>query len=217
MYALDTTAARKADNTGSMIKEMGKYVGRFTQAEDITAPKGTKGVAFRFEAKDGRKAQLSLYTIMANGDHIMGFETLMAIMTCMGLRDIKPVAGRVKFWDNDARVEQERDGKVFPELCSKDIGVLLETEDYEKNDGSVGTRMVLKGVFQAGTELTATEVLARKTVPEQLTRMVSMLRHRPVKGAKHASSSGGGSHGVHPADDDIPFSPMAAGRSFLAM
>lgn len=210
MYDLDTTAARKADQTGSMIKELGKYVGRFTQAEDITAPKGTKGVAFRFEAKDGRKAQLAIYTVMANGDKIMGYETLMAIMTCLGLRNIKPVPGNVTFWDNEARAEATRPGKVFQELCGKDIGVLLETEDYTKQNGEVGTRMVLKGVFQAGTELTASEILDRKTTPEQLAKMVLSLRHRPVKAARPAAGGGHAaaakpSSGFDDMDDDIPF------------
>lgn len=208
MYALDTTAARKADNTGSMIKEIGKYVGQFTQAEDLTAPKGTKGIALRFEAQDGRKAQVSLYTIMKNGDKIMGFETLMAIMTCLKLRNIKEKAGTVKFWNNDTKTEETKPAKVFPDLCGKPIGVLLETEDYEKQDHSIGTRMVLKGVFQAGTELTASEILDHKTKPEQLERMVAGLRHRPVKGQRASApapqSTGGGS-GFDDMDDDIPF------------
>ena len=50
MYALDPTAAKKADQTGSRINEIGKYVGKFTQAEDIVARTGTKGIAMRFEA-----------------------------------------------------------------------------------------------------------------------------------------------------------------------
>jgi hypothetical protein len=82
MYNLDPTAARKADQTGNRIDEIGKYVGTFTQAEDITAGTGTKGVALRFES-NGQTANLSLYTTKANGDQIMGYQALMAIMTCM--------------------------------------------------------------------------------------------------------------------------------------
>lgn len=218
-YALDTQAARKADNTGSMIKEIGKYIGQFTQAEDLTAPKGTKGIALRFEAQDGRKAQVSLYTIMKNGDKIMGFETLMAIMTCLKLRNIEPKPGTVKFWNSEKKAEETKPGTVFPDLCAKPIGVLLETEDYEKQDHSIGTRMVLKGVFQAGTELTASEILDQKTKPEQLERLVAGLRHRPVKGHRASAPtqpSGGGS-GFDNMDDDIPFAPMGAGRLCLAM
>lgn len=210
MYELNATAARKADSTGSMITELGKYIGTFTQAEDITASTGTKGVALNFEALDGRKARLSLYTKKSTGESIRGLETLMAIMACMGLRNIKPVAGTVKFWDNDANAEATKQGSVFPDLCGKPVGILLETEDYEKKDGGTGTRMVLKSVFQSSTELTASEILDRKTIPEQLGKQVIALRHRPAKAAKSGASqahqSHGGSSQMTAAEfDEIPF------------
>jgi biotin-(acetyl-CoA carboxylase) ligase len=205
MYALDTNEARKADSTGSMIKEIGKYTGKFTQAEDVTASTGTKGVALSFESDAGQKARVSLYTQKSNGERIMGFQTLMAVMTCLKLRNIAPKAGAIKFWDNDAKAEKTKDGTVFPDLCGKPIGLLLETEDYEKQDGSVGTRMVLKGVFQAGSELTASEILDQKTKPEQLERMVSSLRHRPLKGHKAPVQSAGVPATESDMGDDIPW------------
>lgn len=207
MYQLDTQAARKADQTGNRISEIGKYVGTFTQAEDITAGTGTKGVAFRFES-GGQTANLSLYTQKSNGDQIMGYQVLMAIMTCMKLRGIAPKPGTVKYWDNDAKAEATRQGQVFPDLCGPKIGLLLETEDYPKNDGGVGTRMVIAGVFQADTELTASEILDKKTKPEQLEKMVARLHHRPVRSGKapaRAAAPAGGGSGFEDMDDDIPF------------
>lgn len=210
MYQLDPKAAQKADQTGNRITEIGKYVGTFTQAEDITAGTGTKGVALRFDA-NGQGANLSLYTKKADGETIMGFQVLMAIMTCLGLRNIEPKDGTVKAWDRDSNTEITKQAKVFPELCGKPIGLLLETEGYLKSDGSTGTKMVIAGVFQAKTELTATEILERKTVPEMLPKMVARLHHRPVKVAKTsqgrpaATASHGGS-GFDDMDDDlIPF------------
>lgn len=212
MYKLDTQSAqyaRKADQTGSRITEIGKYVGTFTQAEDITAGTGTKGVALRFES-NGQSANLSLYTIKPDGEKIMGYQALMAIMTCMSLRDIAPKPGTVKVWDNDTRAEVTKQAQVFPELCGKPIGLLLETEDYTKTDGSVATRMVIAGIFQANTELTASEILDKKTQPEQLQKMVGRLHHRPVKGtaprqARPAAAPAGGGSGFEDMDDDIPF------------
>lgn len=176
MYALDTKAAQKADQTGSRISEIGKYVGNFTQAEDITAGTGTKGLALRFEA-NGQSTNLSLYTKKSNGETIMGFDVLMAIMTCLKLRNIEPKDGTVKYWDRENNTEAQRGARVFPDLCSKPIGLLLETEDYIKNDGSTGTKMVIANVFQAGTELTASEILDRKTTPELLPKLVARLHH----------------------------------------
>ena len=208
MYALDQTAARKADSTGNQINEIGKYVGKFMQAEDIVAKTGTKGIAINFESDGGQKARISLYTQKADGTRIMGFDSLMALMTCMGLRNIKPQPGVVKFWDNEQKKEAERHGSVFPELCTKSVGLLLETEEYEKQDGSLANRMVLAGVFQQGTELTASEILDRKTTPEHLEKMVARLHHRPLKGAKKpAQHSQQSSNDIPPDnyDESIPF------------
>ena len=140
----------------------------------------------------------------------------MAIMTCLQLRGIKPAPGKVTRYDFEAKKEVVEDGTVFPDL-HKPIGVLLETEDYEKKDGSIGTRMVLKNVFQPGTELTASEILDKKTQPELLAKMVEGLRHRPLKGARQPAprqdDGFGGPPAGHPApsgfdemdDGSIPF------------
>lgn len=183
MYALDTNEARKADTQGNQIKEIGKYVGTITQAEDITAKTGTKGIALSFTANSGQKTKVSIYTMKADGTKIGGFSMLNALMTCLQLRNIAPKAGKVTSYDYETKANVVKDGQVFPELC-KPIGLLLEAEDFDKQDGSTGTRMVLRGVFQANTELTASEILDRKTVPEALPKMVAALRHHPLKTAK---------------------------------
>jgi len=210
MYNLDPQAARKADTTGASITEIGKYIGTFTQAVDVTASTGTKGIALTFQSGAGQKARVSIYTQKANGEKLMGFDALSAIMTCLSLRTIAPKTGSYTKWSNDTRSEDTVQGQVFPDLCNKPIGVLLETEDYPKNNGGTGTRMVLKGLFQANTELTASEILDKKTTPEQLPRMVQALRHRPIRGAKPAAAahgaSGAASSGFDDMDDDsIPF------------
>lgn len=175
-------AARKADAGGGAIKEMGKYVGAFTQAKNVTTQKGGRGIEFIFKADNGQTAKFAIYTQSATGEQYQGYEALMAIMACMGLRSIKPVDGIALKYDFDQRKDVEEEASIFPDLC-KPMGVLLETEDYEKQNGNVATRMVLKNVFRAADELTASEILDRKTQPLQLARMVEGLRHRPVKNA----------------------------------
>jgi hypothetical protein len=211
MYTFDKSgaeAARKSDTGGGTIKEIGKYVGEFTQAKDIVTKKGGKGIEFIFKTASGQKANLAIYTMSASGEKYQGYDQLMAIMACMGLRNIKPQLGRATRYDYDTKKDVIEECSIFPDLC-KPIGVLLETEDYLKQDGSTGTRVVLKNVFQAGTELTASEILDRKTTPEQLEKMVAALHHRPIKGAKHVPSR---QHGgpmpddqFHGDDGDIPF------------
>ena len=216
MYTLDVQAARHADTAGATIKEIGKYVGEFIQAKDVVTKKGGRGIEFIFKSQGGQKANLAIYTTGANGDRYQGYDALMAIMTCLQLRGIKPAPGKVTCYDFEAKKEVVEDGTVFPDL-HKPIGVLLETEDYEKKDGSIGTRMVLKNVFQPGTELTASEILDKKTQPELLAKMVEGLRHRPLKGARQPAprqdDGFGGPPAGHPAssgfdemdDGSIPF------------
>ena len=208
-YTLDTNEARKADSTGGMITEIGKYVGTITQAVEVVAGTGTKGIALTFKSNSEQKARLSIYTLKTDGTKLMGYQALMAIMTCLKLRSITEKEGKALEWDSNEKKEVSVDAVIFPDLCNKPIGVLLETEDYPKNDGGIGTRMVLKGVFQADTELTASEILDKKTQPQQLERMVASLRHRPAKAAKPAATRQHSAHadsGFDGMDDDsIPF------------
>jgi hypothetical protein len=84
---------------------------------------------------------------------------------------------------------------------------LLGTEDYLKQDGGVSSRMVLRGVFQASTELTASEILDRKTVPEALPKMVAALKHNPLKTAPMAQRTHAAMSDAQPfgEDEDFPF------------
>ena len=68
MYTLDTQSARKADTTGNTIKELGKYVGSFVQAKDVTTKKGGKGIELVFKNDAGETATPAIYTTGANGD-----------------------------------------------------------------------------------------------------------------------------------------------------
>lgn len=225
MYTLDTTAARAADRTGGYIDQIGKYVGTFKQAVDITAKTGARGIALTFDS-NGQKANISIYTKNAAGEAIFGMNTLNAIMACLQLRGITPQQGTYTQYDAAAQAEVSTQGQVFPDLCNKPIGLLLETEDYANAKGEIRTRMVLAGIFQAGTELVASEILDRKTTPEMLPKMVARLHHRPIKAANkpHAPSnaaimaaqapaptaSGSGFAGM---DDDIPFANPLRSRA----
>lgn len=216
MYALNNEnaqAARKAEQRTSFIDEKGKYIGKFTRAADITAGSGTRGIAFTFETDDGQKANFSIYTIKKDGEKLGDFGTLMALMTCIGVKDIKPAQVASMVWDKDSSANVSKMLTQFPEIMNKRVGILLAMEEYAKKDGSgrltgeTGWSTRLNAVFQADTELTAAEILDRKTTPVKLPLLVAALRDRPLKSgsnapASHGSASQGGSGGL---DDDIPF------------
>jgi hypothetical protein len=211
-YALDANTARKADQRGGFIDETGKYIGKLTRAESITTDKGTKGIDFSFTSNDGRRTRFSIYTHKKDGSVIsIGNSFVMALMTCLSVRSMSPKPTKVKKWDRNANTEVDATASCYQELMNKDIGLLLERETFIKEDGGTGSRMILAGVFQAGTELMASEILDKKVRPEQLGKVIDTLRDRVSKPRADSSSGGraqpsdGGRGGLEEMDDDIPF------------
>jgi hypothetical protein len=219
MYALNnesSQAARKAEQRTSFIDEKGKYVGKFTRAEDVKAGTGTRGIAFTFESDDGQKSNFSIYTIKSDGEKLGDYGLLMAIMTCIGVRDIKPAQVASMVWDKDANANVSKTLTQFPELLNKPVGILLAMEEYEKKDqnkqptGETGWSARLNAVFQASTELTAAEILDRKTTPQKLPQLVAALKDRPLKKSGRSNPLNSPSHpmdggGFDSMDDSIPF------------
>lgn len=208
MYALNNEtaqAARKAEQRTSFIDEKGKYVGKFTRAEDITASSGTRGIAFTFETNEGQKSNFSIYTIKSNGEKLGDYGTLMAAMTVLGVRDIKPAQVVSTVWDKEVGGNVQKTLTQFPELLNKPIGILLAMEEYEKRDGGgTGWSARLNAVFQADTELTAAEILDRKTSPQKLALLVAALRDRPLKKLATQQSYVPAPANDQFLDDDLP-------------
>ncbi|MBJ9895261.1 hypothetical protein [Burkholderia cenocepacia] len=212
MYALDTNAARQADERNGRISEIGKYIGTFSRAEDVTSKKGTRGIDFAFETDDRLSANFSLWTMNAAGESLFGFKQLQALMACLRVRNIAPGRAVVKKWDHTSSSVIEVEADVFKDLMGKKIGILFETEDYEKTDGSIGTKVVPAAFFDPTTELMAGEILDRKVQPAQLAKVVQSLRHRPLKkrgsvaqGNTRPTQGNSSAGGFDDMDDDIPF------------
>lgn len=215
MYALNPQAARQADQRSERITEIGKYVGIFTRAEDIESSKGTRGIDFAFVTDDKQTANFTLWTFNASSKELFGFKQLQALMTCLRVKNIEPSEAIVKKWDRDTNQIEEFDADVFLDLMNKHVGILFETEDYQKNDGTIGTKVVPAAFFEASSELMAGEILDKKAQPQQLAKMIPNLRHRPIRpssgapvstsqpAATRASSPAG--NGFEEMDDDIPF------------
>lgn len=212
MYKLDVAAATKADTIGAYINETGKYVGKFTRAEKLVSSKQSDGVGFTFKADDGRETRFDIWTYNAKGEALPGLNQINAIMACMQVRELTVISHPVRRWENNQEITV--DGEVFPELQDKPIGLLLRSEEYEKMNqgvktGQTGWRMGLFAIFQAGTELMASEILTRKTKPEQLGKVVGLLADKPLKSrpaAQNGGSQGGNSRPATLDDfDDLPF------------
>lgn len=214
MYVLDPKLASKADTIGAYISETGKYIGTFIRAEKlVSANKGTDGIGFTFKDENGRECRFDVWTRKGDGTDLSGMNQVHAMMACLTKRTLTIADLQVKKWDNGAEVVMS--APCFPELMNARIGLLLRAEEYEKmKDGNYtgenGWRMGLFAIFQADTELMASEIMARKTKPEQLAKVLIGLADKPLKKAATRSTSSG-KHGYQGgtglpdfADDDLP-------------
>lgn len=208
-YNLDTKAAAAADVIFSKIEQKGKYLGTLTRAESVTSKKGTKGVDLSFKANSGETADyLTLWTHNADGKQLMGFNTLMAVMTCLRVRELHTEDGEIEKYDQAQAKRVKVTVPLFKELMGKPIGFLLAMEEYPKTSGGTGWKPVISSVFDEN-EFTASEILSKAKTQETLAKMVMALRDKPLKGAQPATSNAHTDSGTggdfSDFADDIPF------------
>lgn len=200
-YDLNPEAAKQAEQ--GRITETGKYAGIFTRAEAVISKKNTEGIEFTFRSTSGSDADfLTLWTHNAEGKELFGLKVLNALMTCMRVKQIKPAQSVIEKWVDGSK--QKVQAEVFPDLMNKPIGVLLQKEFYEKNDGTMGAKLNLTGCYEASTEMTASEILGKATKAERLSGMVASLRDKAAPASTTRAPVAAGS-GFEDMDDDIPF------------
>jgi hypothetical protein len=213
MLTLNANSAKQADVVNSSIKESGKYIGVITRAESLKSKNGNQGVGISFKSDNGETADyLDLYIGETDGKPWGGSNTVNAILCCLKLKQA-PIA-KVKFekWDAVAKQRSEVAVDGFPDIQGKRIGFLLQKE-LTTYQGQTKEKLNIFGVFNADTELTASEILASATKPEKLEKMVASLMSKPVKDSRpnkqatsqHESHENPG-HGMNDNfDSDIPF------------
>jgi hypothetical protein len=213
-YTLDTQAAKDANSGSKRIKDAGKYVGKFTAAWYEQNDKGTESVHFLFESNEGQEAgPLALYTHNSKGEALPSYKMLNAIMTCLKVRGIKTVQGKIELYDFNAGGMVTKDKPTYPELSNKPIGLVLQREEYQKQDGSIGERMIIAGPFDPATSKMAAEIL-NNTEAKALDNVLRYIEANPVKalrGAKPQATHADASNAEFP-DDEIPFAPLALRR-----
>ncbi len=217
MYNLNPQAARQADERTARIDEPGPYTGIFTRAEHVKSPKGAVGIDFAFETGDRQMANITIWTFSRDGQETYGMKQVSALMTCLGLRQIgDPQMVKVRKYDREAGGVIETQAPCFPELMNKPIGLLLETEEYEKRSngvptGETGIRPTIAGFYRPQDGMMAGEILDRKAAATQLAKFSATLKHKPLANRSRAAATGSATagnssaHGFETMDDDIPF------------
>ena len=212
MLTLNTNSAKQADVVNTAIKESGKYIGVITRAEALKSKNGNDGVGISFRSDSGETADyLDLYMGETDGKPWPGSNTVNAILCCLKLKQTP--TGKVKFerWDANAKARVEVTVDGFPDIQGKKIGLLLKQE-LTTYKGKDQTKLNIYGVFNAETELTASEILAQATKPEKLAKMVQALSANPVKDTRTKGSSTQSESHENPGhgmsdqfDESIPF------------
>lgn len=203
--------ARKGDSFSSIIRETGKYVGVITRAEKLVSEKGTQGVGLSFKDDNGATASyLDVYTAKANGESLWGANLIQSLLCCLRLKSADE--GRITFdkWDKEVREMVKVDGTGYPSIMGKRVGLILQKELSSHHvTGADVEKVVLVGVFEVPSGLTATEILDSKTKPERVEAKLKALlpvrdvrkKQEPLKTMAQQQKTNVGA----PFDDDIPF------------
>ena len=220
-YELNAMSAKKAGPSGggNYIKESGKYIGFFTNAECITSSTGAEGVEFTFMDSQERECNyLSIYTHNGKGEELPGNAMLMAIMACMKVRTATPSVVSLEKYNPLQKKKVMTNVTVLAELLNKNIGLLLREEEYLSKEQKIKKSMNIYMPFEATTDKTASEVLDQENA-SQLKGIHEWLIENPVKvlsdserakamptPAPQAPAMDQGAGGSFDQfDDDIPF------------
>lgn len=212
-YTLDSNQAKAADSLGSSIRDTGKYVGTITRAEALLSDRGSRGLGLSFRAADGATADyLDLWTHNKDGEPLSSLKTVNAILACLKLRGINEGAIAFEKWNKEKKARESVAGKGYPDLMGKRIGFLLRKELETDTKGEDRERLGIYAVFQAETELTASEVLGQQTKPERLGKMLDALLAKPIYDKRKAAgasarpaAASSSDAGDWTQDSDIPF------------
>lgn len=185
-YDFDENAASHSDDVANRIDQCGAYIGTFKTVNAFVSSKGTEGIHFEFDVPGGGMASFDCYTRKEdeNGQPktLFGLNQVQAMMAILKVRGLQSKPGKVEAWEDGKKVEKE--GDRFPDLEGKRIGLVLQRENYSKNNGQDGFRMNLFGVFDAESRFTASEIKERKAAPEKLERMLRGLKTKDSRVAK---------------------------------
>lgn len=174
-FEYDDAAAAQGDREPI---STGPYVGKFTHAAYLSNAEGSEGIEFTFEGPGQGTARFKLWTKSKEGKKTVGYNQLQAIQFLFNLKGLKSATGKVQAWNDTTGKFEEVDGDVFPELCEKPIGVVLQKEHTSKKSGGDSFRFNLVGQFQPETRLTASEIKEHVTKPTKIDKILKGLKDK---------------------------------------
>jgi hypothetical protein len=203
-YGYNPEVAGAADKMAERATDSGAYVGELKKVyTTVSGNKGTHGLVCEFEAPGQGNAEFTLWTHDNEGKAMTGspgYAMFNALLFLLGVKNPEVAKGTAEVWVDGAggkreKVEQEVD--IFPELCGKKIGIVLQKEVQDK-----GFRMNLYGLFEPTTRRTMTEVRDGVTKGVKLDRLLKGLKDKDgrTKGRSSEGEPGQPSTGMDMAD-----------------
>lgn len=186
-YGFDEAAAGHAEDFANRIDKSDAYIGKFLRVWPVVSDeKGTHGVHFDFEAGDGGTSAFTVWTMNADkSQKYFGYNMLMALMALMGVKALHPKKGKIDGYD-DKNKKIEKDGDTYPDLCNKSIGVVLQKELYNRDDGKEAFRMNLLASFHPETKQTASEIREKVAVSGDKGKLAKIMRSLRTKDSRTA-------------------------------
>lgn len=212
-FNLDTESAKQADS-GGRIESTGKYVGIINTMEFVTARSGAQGFEINFESESKEYTTFTIWTVSKEGKPLSGVHKVNALLACASVRGLTPTDKELDKYDYDAGGKVKRICVVAPEMEGKQIGLLLQRENYVNNSGQNRHQMNFFASFNPSNELMAKEIIDRKTTPEllekTLARLISIGDAARSQPNVQQPQSGGYGQAAQPGkandlDDDLPF------------
>lgn len=185
-FSFDEESLTGADRNAARITDSGAYVGEFTRVSAVYADAGWEGLDFDFKSASGGEVNFGVITKSTEGKDSYGLDQVKALMYLMGVKDMKPVKGTVRKYINGKFADVE--GEVFPQLCGKVVGVVLQKELKSKQNGQDSYRWNLYGQFDPVSKLTASE-LRDRVGPGKGQKLEKLLRGLKDKDSRKAKTA----------------------------
>jgi len=191
------------------ITTSGAYTGIITKAKFVTAKSGTTGIEFAFECVSGATADyITIWLTKPDGTQLSAHKVLHALLMCLKVKEAAPVDGQVEEWNSATNKREIVSAVIYPALMNVPIGLLLQAEEYQKDNGDIKTSMNLFAPFVADTKQMAIEVLDTQP-PSALDRIMPTVKDKKLPQARSQQATQQQSGQQQPPadiyDDDVPF------------
>lgn len=219
-YTQDNTAAIEGDDRNQYINESGAYEGVFLYAKSCSSEKGTQGIEFKFKSNDGAMANsLKIWTatpdgstVNANGQTMYGYKQLCGLMSVLGVGGAVSEQATIAVYDFDQKKEVPTMSTIYPSLMNVPVGVILQSEEYYKQDSTKGKRTNIFGFYRVSDKAMPFEI--GKNIASDGSRLQSILDGlkdkviKPLAANGHITNDPNQYNNQQPSpdfDDDINF------------